>query len=288
VCCCCCCSVITDLIAEANATKLAIDEVTEGIEGLAVQHPAPPPPAQTNAFEGDLFGFGAPMAAQTQHRSQPVLPSPPRHAPSPSVHSVPEESSYMHSEPVAQTTASVHEQPQSSHDMYSIGHRKTESTASGFGDIMGGVPIPSYTFSTGSTEADVNSYGGGPSSPTEQVPSAEEISELKSKLREAENVSHDAEESRRQLAAQRDELRRVADEAEKNLRAHAKATEGKKKKVFGGGKKKDVVRCAGAFLLVYTRLRTELTYFHDCRKRLRSLLRIPRRRKRLFCSPSRQ
>ena len=115
---------------------------------------------------------------------------------------------------------------QASQDMYP-GHQKTDSTMSGFGDVMGGASAPAYSMSMQSTAG------------ASDVKSPAEIETLKSKLREAENVARDAEETRRQLAAQADELRRVADEAEKKLRDHMKATDGKKKGIFGGKKKKN-------------------------------------------------
>jgi len=73
----------------------------------------------------------------------------------------------------------------------------------------------------------------------------ESIGALKEKLKEAESIARDAEESRRQVVAQTEELRRIADEAEAKSRQHADIPEGgKKKKFLGRGKKKDAVRAS--------------------------------------------
>ena len=106
---------------------------------------------------------------------------------------------------------------------------------------MGGSAQPSYTLSTTSTEALQGLNAAGTYETSTTVPSPEEISELKNKMREADSVARDAEESRRQLVAQMDEMRRLADEAERKARAHLRDSETKKKGLLGRGKKKDAV-----------------------------------------------
>ena len=241
--------VITDLIAEATSTKNAIDEATAGIdqslEAMKLQAPAPAPAA--NFDEGDLFGFGAAPASLPGSGRVPdeafgsaALPgSGPVPAPLPGSGPVPEPA--PEPEPAAAPAplpTPVQRAPSTDsadNNTYGMGHQRN-NTFGGFGDgsVMGGTSNPA-------SFANAPSGGDGAYEPPKSVMSNEEIDELKSRSREADNVARDAEETRRQLVAQADELRRVADEAEKKSRDHIKATSGKKKGFMGRGKKKEAV-----------------------------------------------
>jgi hypothetical protein len=110
-------------------------------------------------------------------------------------------------------------------------------SSSGFGEVMGGnVDLSSLARGTEEAIKNVTSYDG-----IAHISSIEELEVLKSKSKEADDVANSAEESRRQLLAQMEELRRVADEAEKRSR-EASAKPQKKKGLFKGGQvKKDAV-----------------------------------------------
>jgi len=230
------------MISEANATKAALEDATNdvvaSIESMKVQEP---PSSQLNGVnDADLFGFG--NTETVESAPAPIAPETPvqnSYAPAPVPESV-EQPPAAHPESVATTTPapllSTAPQPvqhQTSVGSYAYyGHQKTDSMASGFFGVMGGASPPPA------------SYGIQPSSSfdvLETVMSAEEINELKSKSREADSVAQDAEDSRRQLVAQADELRRVSDEAERKLSEYRKHSEGKKKGLLGRGKKKDEV-----------------------------------------------
>ena len=254
--------VMTELIAEATATKQAIDEATEGVETYmmdeAAKLPAPAP-----APVPDLFSFGPPPGEGNLPAAEPRGLPEPQEASLPAPSDVygapvpePEPAPYSFPEPVAMgIPAALAAPPSPSINYYQAppaqqqppsrpGHKRDESTASAFGDdkIMGGI-LPSLsgasmTFSAGGDEAQVmgaTSFGSGYS--------MAEISELKMKAREAQDVARDAEASSRQAMAQVNELRRVADEAEAEARRMADDGSDKKKKKGwgrgGGNKKKD-------------------------------------------------
>jgi hypothetical protein len=110
---------------------------------------------------------------------------------------------------------------------------------SGFGEVMGGGGPDMRSLASGSTDVQIGAGGDD-----------EDVDELRKKaksatdaLREAENVAKDAEDSKKQLMAQADELRRIADEAEKKARDMASNAAGKKKGLLGRGQKKDIVSC---------------------------------------------
>lgn len=109
--------------------------------------------------------------------------------------------------------------------------------------IMGGAPIPAA--SPFSHEANTAPQVGNDIGP---APSLDEVNELKSKAKEAEDTARDAGDTLRQLNARADQLRTVADKAEADARQkESQAAEPPKKKGFmggggGGKKKKSMVR----------------------------------------------
>jgi len=231
-------SVFTDLIAEANATKDALDDAYNGIEEaneVARSHPPPAPaPAPASSFDGDFFSFDAAPAPLPQPAAQETLPAQ-EHQPS-----------YGAEQP----SNDNHGQAEGSNapDAHLAGHHRIESTGSGYAEgegIMGGAPTPlpsdpGPTFSSIQHQLPAGDASGQVGA---SPPSMESIATLKEKLKEAEDVARDAEESRRQIAAQTDELRRVADEADAKSRTHLSQPESKKKGFLGRGKhKKDAVR----------------------------------------------
>jgi hypothetical protein len=256
---------VSDLISEAAATKSAIEEAHVAVEnGLEASRSAPPAPAPSNAFDGDLFGFDAPAPAPAplQAPVQSYTAPAPLRAPTQSY------SSSYSAEPLAHTQSyasshsaephlgapsmeSTHSHdydpaplpgpaPGESYEFAPHGstpsHQRTMSAVSvGFDSeaIMGGAPAPLPTGPVEPSHYDQNDDG-----PT---PTVENIGELKRKAKEAEDLARDAEESRRQVMAQVNELRRVSDEAEVLARQHATDGEVKKKGFMGRGKKKDAV-----------------------------------------------
>lgn len=231
-------SVIQDLITEVTSTKEAIDDATKGVEEtlqqVNLQSKAPPVP-QSYSQEGDLFSFDsspspAPVqdAVSSNHDSSSPYDSQQYLAPKQPLQPMGQQDSLI------QTVAS-----QSSYEetTTSNGHHTRDSSGWFSGGIMGG--------EVGGSIGNNNVASLSFSADVKNVLSPQAIEELKAKHREAENVARDAEESRRQIVAQTDELRRLADEAEKNLREYSKETDDKKKKkgMFGSGgrKKKDAV-----------------------------------------------
>lgn len=238
-----------DLIAEASATKQAMDEAYDGIE-QAIES-APPNPAPTQpAPQEDFFFWGdnSPAPAPTdssadqfsavtdqQQRTmepateEPVAVQPPAPVqtsqPAPQI---PQQATHQFQaqppldrqmQPQGQQYAS---QPQAfafqgQGPTNGEGHNRNIS-GSGFGEVMGGTP-------------DRNSVAESLDASLPHTPSMKTVEDLKSKCREAEDVSRDAEETKRQLQAQMEELRRVADEAESKARALAEKPT--KKKLLG-------------------------------------------------------
>jgi len=280
-----------------------MEEAGEGIEKAidsAKWQPAPAP-----AYEGDLFDFG-PSAPQTKGE-MPAQPLPPRIEQQKSEDSAEDVTpgytsdtpSYNQNQVPSYSQNQV-PQPATSNDAYgatAATHNRTASAISAFsfeGDgpmggtpSYGGPPGPSYAFSSGS--ADVNTgtesyddYGASMAA----APTLQEVEELKAKAKEADQIARDAEESRRQLSAQVDELRRVADEAEAESRKHATGGEVKKKGFMGRGKRKEAVSCQ-SWLLIYllicfvVRVLTNCLNFHflTCRGRMKNSHKMPRQRK---------
>jgi hypothetical protein len=226
------CRVITDLIAEASATKDAIDEAHASIENAIDASRAAPPPPPAATTEADLFGdWGDDVPAPaTVAVHAPASADTASHFSG--TQSVESQSHYSHP-PQEQQPEKYNDGPSFSYSLpppasgpgmyngggYTPGHNRNISTASGFGEVMGGT----------SEEMDgIPSFGGIPA-----VPSVEEVEILKTKSKEADDVARDAEESRRQLTAQLEELRRVADEAESKARAMSSKPV-KKKGLLGG------------------------------------------------------
>ncbi len=127
-----------------------------------------------------------------------------------------------------------------------MGGHNRDLSGNDFGEVMGSSPslqpplptIPQYDSGFGSSMG-ATTYDSIP-----HVTSLKEVEDLKAKSKEADDVAKDAEASRRQLVAQLEELRKLADQAESNVRA-ASEKPIKKKGILGRGaatQKKDVVR----------------------------------------------
>jgi hypothetical protein len=291
--------VVSGLIVEATGTKNAIEEAHAAVESSLETARAPPPapaPATSNGFDGDLFGFDAPapapMPPPTPLRAPTLSYSSTYSAEDPEPQAVPSMLS-NHSEEYGAAPLPG-PAPGGSHGYSAPGpapggsyeysapepapsHQRTVSAVStsyddnDMGAPMGGAPTPlpteaaeppSYYHQSegGSTGAAESSYygqnAGGP------TPTVENIAEMRRKAKEAEDLAKDAEESRRQVMAQVNELRRVSDEAEAVARQNATSPQGtKQRKGFmgGGGKKKkkaDAV-CLMSCVIVTTVLATE-------------------------------
>ena len=255
-----CSSVIHDLIGEATETKKAIDEAYEGVERANAALQAPPAPAPS--FDQDLFGFGGDAASTSAPTpTQPYQESYPTHVATAASfasqdsqphHVVEQQPSYTshQSEQVAHEPVPSYQQytvplsnfGQETGDNYYGGgptHRKNQSTGS-FGNIMGGDvgALPPDNHSMSPYASQQPSLTG-----QSQSPSMDDINVLRKNLKEAEDVARDAEDSRRSIAAELDEIRKLADEADQKARqfqADIDKQASKKKGLLGGrGKKKD-------------------------------------------------
>ena len=221
--------------------------------------PPPAPPAPVQFDEADLFGFGGPVASSA---SEPIAEEDPVPEPVvseatsnasdavvPAAPSEPSYPSYRYSQP---PMAAMDQKPATL-------HTRDESTASAldFGAPMGS-GIPGYSLS-------LESDNGPPA--VETVMSNEELDELKRRAREADDIARDAEASQKQLTAQVDELRKLADAADAEARQsqQSAAAAPKKRGMLGRGKsktKKDMVSGRSGPVLVRRPLMLD-----DCRRR---------------------
>ena len=239
------------MIGDATGTKQAIDEAYESIENanqiLARTAPAPTmaPAAAKTVDETDLFGgWGddapAPQYSMPSVNSAPLTSADSNYNEAESV----DDSQPYHAQdpalaPARAPSYSYIQQESTEKNMYSgggytggggDGHNRN---LSGFGEVMGSGPTQGFTSPTGAQTFD-------------SIPhtiSMKEVEDLKYKSKEADDVAKDAEASRRQIEAQLEELRRLADEAESKAR-EASEKPVKKKGLLGrgGGQKKDAVR----------------------------------------------
>jgi hypothetical protein len=250
------------LISEARATKDALDDAYQGIEKLNEASRAAPAPAPAVNYDSDLFGFdvsSAPIPQQQQASTAnpygaaaAAATAAPQPAPRVST-----DKSYDDDHRNGQDNALSFGSDANSSNVKQNIHRSNayqsyDSSAAGYGlgttssgymegeGIMGGAPTPLPTEpSYGSA-----GYGNG------AVPTAAEIADLKKKLKEAQDVAREAEESKKQVVAHADELRRIADEAEDTARKYQNQPESIKKKGLFGKKKpieKDPVRAPKAW-----------------------------------------
>ncbi|CAB9509662.1 Epidermal growth factor receptor substrate 15 [Seminavis robusta] len=105
-------------------------------------------------------------------------------------------------------------------------------------EVMGGGPGPENQFGQppppGNTADDDDSSDGF----IQPAPSMDEINELKSRAKEAEDLARDSEDTLRAMMDEADRLRRAADKAEVEARQKAAEASEKKSGMLGGGKKK--------------------------------------------------
>jgi hypothetical protein len=259
---------LKDLISDATATKQAMDEAHESIEnanevlarsagvvgGGMVAASAPAPIPETDFFGGwgedDTGAVNAPLpglssglytagTSSAEDLSQPYKPPAPA-ASQPPVAANP---------PVSTFSYSANAEPTPSTNMYNgggyTGGHNRDVSGNDFGEVMGSgsgfqIPAPSSIPQYGSS-----GYGSSIGAPSTydsipQATSLKEVEDLKSKSKEADDLARDAEASRKQLVAQLEELRRLADEAESKVRA-ASDKPVKKKGILGRGgpQKKD-------------------------------------------------
>jgi hypothetical protein len=284
-----CHSVVSDLIVEATESKDAIEEAHAAVENALETSRAAPAPAPANSFDGDLFGFDAPapapmpapaahepLQAPTQSYSsayaEEEVPAPvnaPLRGPTQSYASSYGEEEEHHQQPMGVPSMQSNQSedygmaplpgpaPGGAYEQYnapasSPKHQRVVSEA-GFDSesIMGGIPTPLPM----EAAEPPNYHGQNEGGPT---PTNEDISELKRKAKDAEDLANDAEESRRQVMAQVDELRKVSDAAEAVARQNASSPPDKKtrKGFMGRGKKKDVV-CLMCCVILTNELTTE-------------------------------
>ena len=226
---------ISDLISEAKATKDAIDEAYNGVESAnEAAHAAPPapPPAPSEADFFGGWGSDAPPPAPIPAPTENAPPPAPTQKETQHVQDDDDPPSYSYNNAPAPAAPGMFDG-----GSYDPGHNRNASNMSGFGEVMGTGPGLGALPAVGETA----SFGG---SEIQSSPSMAEVEVLKSKSKEADDVARDAEESKRQLTAQLDELRRLADEAEEKSRgASAKPVVKKKGLLKRGGaqQRKDAV-----------------------------------------------
>lgn len=273
--------VLKDLIADATATKDAIDEAYDSIENAneAVKHapqmtammPTPAPandsdffggwgsdaPAQVplpNSYDSNHEDIPTPREPDSQPQSMTVAP----HAPT---NNGKDNNAVEYSQPAPTSSYSSYDGnndsspsyvmpvPAPTTDMYSGGGYTLErgvlnrEASEGFGEVMGGGPVPSLL-----NQGMISPSMGGTmlgSSTFDSVPvavSMKEAEDLRSKSREADDLAQEAEASRKQMVAHLEELRKVADDAENKARSAADKPV-KKKGLLGrsGVQKKDAV-----------------------------------------------
>jgi hypothetical protein len=246
--------------------------------------PAPAPVPAPVAHEP----LQAPTQSYTSSYSQEEVPAPvnaPLRGPTQSYASSYGESEEHHQQPMGVPSMQSNQSedygmaplpgpaPGGSYEQYSAPvsppkHQRNVSEA-GFDSesIMGGIPTPLPTEAaeppshydrnegSGAVSSERSYYGKGEGGPT---PTPEDISELKRKAKDAEDLANDAEESRRQVMAQVDELRKVSDAAEAIVRQNASSPPDKKarKGFMGRGKKKEEV-CLMSCVILTNVLATE-------------------------------
>jgi hypothetical protein len=271
-------SILTDLISEAKATKDALDDAYQSIEKLNEATRAAPAPAPSSNYDSDLFGFDVSTAPIPQQQTQlgGASSEDPAHQAS---HDRSLEDHHQDQENVSSFGSDSNKQNIHRSNAYHSYDSSAAASGGGYGlgttssgymegeGIMGGAPAP--------LPSD-NPYGT-PGYSNGGVPTAAEIADLKKKLREAQDVAREAEESKRQVVAHAEELRRLADEAEDTARKYQNQPESSKKKGLFGKKKvveKDPVRTLSwvVWLMVVPGL--YVTSHHSC---LRWLLSISER-----------
>jgi hypothetical protein len=291
--------VIKDLIAEASATKNAIDEAVIGIDAASgIMHA---PPTSANNFDGDLFGFdgtiGVPASNNNNSDSRVVVESrqiisPPSigqpehmmdsnaqvtysnnnnaqmrypasdtattgmiHNTRPNALNVDQRGvsvggfdmdNFMGSGSIPMTTSNNATLSSTSYDGYGIATIPSINLQAGFSNES------SYGGNISEYKSDITSISAADAANAAAVATAsmDEVNELRRRAKEASDVARDAEESHHNLLSQLDELRKIADEAEaqvrheKEIATAAEEEKGKRKGFLGRGKKKqkDVVR----------------------------------------------
>lgn len=236
---------ITDLISETQATKNAINSALNGVheaehmvEDSQAQANMPPP-----SYEADLFSWDSPpKAPPVQSEPEPA----PKAVPAPAPMAVPEVKTastdeddvahgYAHGAPAAFHPAPV-----------SYGQVLTVNSSYEEDGVMGGAgqnsPPP---FSGDSPPAMMAHKTFGGDAALVSSPTAADVERLKESARQAEQAATEAEENRRALTQQADDLRKIADQAEQEVRDHEEALS--KKKGGFGRKRKESVR--GSFLV---------------------------------------
>jgi hypothetical protein len=253
---------ITDLIGETQATKNAINSALNGVheaEHMVEESKAPanmPPPS----YEADLFSWDSPpKAALVQSEPEPA----PKGVSAPAPTAVPEVTTastdeddvahdYGHGAPAAFHPAPV-----------SYGQVMTVTSSDGEDGVMGGAgqksPLP---FSGDSPPTMAHKAFGGDAAALASSPTAAEVERLKESARLAEQAAKEAEDNRRGLAQQADDLRLIADQAEEEVREHEAALS--KKKGGLGRKRKELVR--GLFFVydVDFDARSLMSFFFFC------------------------
>jgi hypothetical protein len=279
-------SVLTDLIAEATATKDALDAahrdiVTSREAGAAAPAPAP-------YYEADLFGYDAPAPAPAPatHEVEPVLAAKP---PAPAT-------MHNYDAPAPARVASGESTESAESVTYQQQHTQQHVPSGMFGSmnigqassfeqdgLMGGVSsMDGSSFAGG-----YDSIGAGPSTlsagafshnPPKAALTAADVEAMKEAAINAEKKATEADETFRTLAAEADKLRSAADEAEAQARSQQEAASHKKRGI-GRGKKKQMVSFWKLALLVSRKDIFDPFCFCTCSKQLsRPPLMLPKRR----------
>lgn len=236
------------MLTETHIAKEAFDSAHKAIDDVNKSEPAPMA-AMPPAPEMDLFTFDsaptpmmAPAPAPAPYMSEALAPAQvmaPAQAPTAPAVPMPVETispGGTHANNPSPGLANNSVPMYGGYDMANV--QNSNNDEYGRGGAMGAAPAaPTPAL------MNTNSYGGVPS--VRSAPSTEHLDGLKSSMRAAQETANDAEAHRRQLAKQADVFRREADAAENAARAKDEEASQQKKKGFGRGKKKELVRGCG-------------------------------------------
>jgi hypothetical protein len=225
-------AIITDLISETQATKDAINTALDAVhevekvnEETQAQVSMPPP-----SYEADLFSWDSPAPA-VQWKPEPAPNSVPELAPM----SLPEATTASTDEDDG-ADGNANDAPAAFYPApASYGQGLTMSSSYGDDGVMGGSSQKSPPPFSGDSPAMAHKTFGGDAAPVSS-PTAADVESVKKSARLAEQMAIEAEKNWRDLTQQADDLRKIADQAEQEVRAHEAALS-KKKGGFGRKRK---------------------------------------------------
>lgn len=227
--------IITDLISETQATKDAINtalDVVHEVENTEEETQAQGS-VRSPSYEADLFSWDSP-APPFRPEAKPAPNSAPERA-----MAVPEISTASTDEDDV-ADGNRHDVPASFYPApASYGEGLTMNSSNDDNAVMGGSSQKSPPPFSGDSPVMAHKMSGSKTAPVSS-PTAADVASLMERARLAEQTAVEAEENRRGLAQQADDLRKIADQAEQEVQGHESALS--KKKGGFGRKRKETVR----------------------------------------------